>query len=151
MFKTPEDIDELTPYRLRESPNLDEDYEEEEGDNEGSKRSNEQESLRNQSSPSSAVSNQGGQSRSSERAGQARDADTAAQSDMPREKRESASEPPLVHSKGRDSPELQSHPQASLFRLIDRNSDGTLTLMEFIQALRTQPEVSKVQYIMIGI
>lgn len=142
MFKTPEDIDELTPYRLRESPNLDEDYEEEEGDNEGIKRSNEQESLRNQSSPSS---------RSSERAGQARDADNAAQSDMPREKRESASEPPLVHSKGRDSPELQSHPQASLFRLIDRNSDGTLTLMEFIQALRTQPEVSKVQYIMIGI
>jgi Ca2+-binding EF-hand superfamily protein len=41
--------------------------------------------------------------------------------------------------------EMQSHPQSNLFSMIDRNSDGKLTLIEFIQALRTQPAVSKVQ------
>jgi hypothetical protein len=40
--------------------------------------------------------------------------------------------------------ETEAHPQANLFAMIDRNSDGKLTLIEFIQALRTQPAVSKV-------
>jgi len=37
-----------------------------------------------------------------------------------------------------------SHPKAYLFSLIDRNCDGRLTLTEFVQALRTHPEVSRV-------
>jgi hypothetical protein len=39
---------------------------------------------------------------------------------------------------------LDSHPQSNLFSLIDRDSNGKLTSIEFIQALRTQPAVLKV-------
>jgi hypothetical protein len=49
-----------------------------------------------------------------------------------------------VHSVEKSGDGMEQHPQSNLFSLIDRNSDGRLTITEFIQALRVQPAVSKV-------
>jgi hypothetical protein len=106
VFKTDSEIEELTPFRLRERV-----------DDKGSEI-DEEEQEKSQVTPQQPIpSNPEPQSNRSV-------------------SRES--------SRSTDTRYSETHPQSNLFSLIDRNSDGRLTLTEFIQALRTQPAVSKV-------
>ena len=146
LFKSDEEIAELTPFQLR-NRNDDEDRNSNDYDDDDNDNDDDNDDTRGNRS----LDNQERQLERQESKIQQQEPQSQPQSQPRQQSREIAD----INSQISPSSQLLSkntskynemHPQSNLFSLIDRNSDGKLTLTEFIQALRTQPSVSKVSF-----